>query len=108
MISEPLPWRVRAWAVENDEGLLGIGGFAYQPNDTIAAFVLKRPEAEKYPVALHRAGLMAMAEAKRLGYRRVVALADKANEAAERWLERLGFHQVTVDGEQAWVWEADR
>jgi RimJ/RimL family protein N-acetyltransferase len=108
MISEPLPWRVRAWAVECDEELLGIGGFAYQPNDTIAAFVLKRPGAERYPLALHRAGLMAMAEAKRLGYRRVVALADKTNEAAERWLKRLGFREVMVDSEQAWVWEADR
>jgi RimJ/RimL family protein N-acetyltransferase len=108
MINEPLPWRVRAWAVELDGELLGIGGFAYQPNDTIAAFVLKKPGAEKYAVSLHRAGLMAMAEAKRLGYRRVVALADKTNEAAERWLERLGFQQVMVDNEQAWVWEAER
>jgi RimJ/RimL family protein N-acetyltransferase len=108
MINEPLPWRVRAWAVERDGELLGIGGFAYQPNDTIAAFVLKKAGAERYRVALHRAGLMAMAEAKRLGYRRIVALADKTNEAAERWLERLGFREVMVDSEQAWVWEAGR
>lgn len=106
MINEPLPWRVRAWAVEDDGKLLGIGGFAYQPNDTIAAFVLKKPGAEKYAVSLHRAGLMAMREAKRLGYRRIVALAEQTNEAAERWLERLGFKQVMVDKETAWVWEA--
>jgi RimJ/RimL family protein N-acetyltransferase len=49
-----------------------------------------------------------MAEAKRLGYRRIVALADETNEAAERWLSRLGFKQVMVEGEQAWVWEASR
>jgi RimJ/RimL family protein N-acetyltransferase len=106
MIDEPLPWRVRAWAVEDDGKLLGIGGFAYQPNDTIAAFVLKKPGAEKYAVSLHRAGLMAMREAKRLGYRRIVALAEQTNEAAERWLERLGFREVMVDSEKAWVWEA--
>jgi RimJ/RimL family protein N-acetyltransferase len=106
MIDEPLPWRVRAWAVEHDGKLLGIGGFAYQPNDTIAAFVLKKPGAEKYAVSLHRAGLMAMREAKRLGYRRIVALAEQTNEAAERWLERLGFKEVMVDSEKAWVWEA--
>lgn len=86
--------------------MLGIGGFAYQPNDTIAAFVLKKPGAEKYAVSLHRAGLMAMREAKRLGYRRIVALAEQTNEAAERWLERLGFKQVMVGTEKAWVWEA--
>jgi RimJ/RimL family protein N-acetyltransferase len=106
MINEPLPWRVRAWAVELDGELLGIGGFAYQPNDTIAAFVLKKPGAEKYAVSLHRAGLTAMQEAKRLGYRRIVALAEKTNEAAERWLARLGFKEVMVDEEKAWVWEA--
>jgi hypothetical protein len=51
---------VRAWAVECGGELLGVGGFAYQPNDTIAAFVIKKPGAERYRVALHRAGLMAM------------------------------------------------
>jgi N-acetylglutamate synthase-like GNAT family acetyltransferase len=106
-ISEPLPWRVRAFAVDDDEGkLLGVGGFSYQPNDVIAAFVLKVPGAEKYKVALHRAGLMAMREAREAGYRRVVALAAKTNPAAERWLARLGFKPVIVDNEQAWVWEA--
>lgn len=49
-----------------------------------------------------------MAEARRLGYRRIVALADKNNEASERWLKRFGYQQVMVDGEQAWVWEASR
>jgi N-acetylglutamate synthase-like GNAT family acetyltransferase len=107
LISEPLPYRIRAFAVEDHEGkLLGVGGFAYQPQDTIAAFVLKAPGAERYKVALHRAGLMAMAEAKAAGFRRVVALAEKTNPAAERWLARLGFKQVMVEGEKAWVWEA--
>lgn len=106
LISEPLPYRVRAFAVEDNGKLLGVGGFAYQPNDTIAAFVLKAPGAGRYKVALHRAGLMAMAEARASGFRRVVALAEKTNPAAERWLARLGFKQVMVEGEQAWVWEA--
>jgi RimJ/RimL family protein N-acetyltransferase len=106
MISQSLPWRVRAWAVERSGELLGVGGFAYQPNGVIAAFVLKKPGAEKYRVALHRAGLVAMQEARKLGYRRIVALAEETNEAAERWLARLGFKPVMVDGAQAWVWEA--
>lgn len=106
LIDEPLPYRIRAFAVEDEGRLLGVGGFAYQPNDTIAAFVLKAPGAEKYRIALHRAGLMAMAEARAAGFRRVVALAEQANPAADRWLARLGFKQVLVDGESAWVWEA--
>lgn len=106
LISEPLPYRIRAFAVEDNGKLLGVGGFAYQPNDTIAAFVLKAPGAERYKLALHRAGLMAMEEARQSGFRRVVALAEKTNPAAERWLARLGFKQVMVEGEKAWVWEA--
>lgn len=108
LLDEPLPYRVRAWAVERDGELLGVGGFAYQPRDVIAAFVIKAAGAEKYPVALHRAGLKAMAEARRAGFRRVVALAQLGNEAAERWLARLGFKPLMVDGERAWVWEAGR
>lgn len=107
LINEPLPYRIRAYAVEDNGKLLGVGGFAYQPNDTIAAFVLKAPGAERYKIALHRAGLMVMQDAKRLGYRRIVALADKTNPAAERWLSRLGFKQVMVESEKAWVWEAN-
>lgn len=106
VISEPLPYRVRAYAVEHDGKLLGVGGFAFQPGETIAAFVLKAEGAEKYPVTLHRAGRLAMAEAKRQGYRRVVAMAEQCNPAAERWLARLGFKPVMVDEVQAWVWEA--
>jgi len=106
LISEPLPHRIRAFAVEENGKLLGVGGFVYQPDGTIAAFVLKAPGAEKYRVALHRAGLMAMQEAKKAGFRRVVALAEKTNPAAERWLSRLGFKQVMVEKEKAWIWEA--
>lgn len=106
LISEPLPYRIRAYAVEDNGKLLGVGGFAYQPHDTIAAFVLKAPGSEKYKLALHRAGLMAMREARELGFRRIVALAEKTNPAAERWLARLGFKQVMIEGAKAWVWEA--
>jgi N-acetylglutamate synthase-like GNAT family acetyltransferase len=106
LIDEPLPWRVRALAMEHDGKLLAVGGFAYQPGDVIAAFLLRTPEAAKYKVTLHRAGMVAMKEAKEAGYRRVVALAEKTNPAAERWLARFGFKQVMIDQEKAWVWEA--
>jgi len=105
LIDEPLPYRVKAFAVEDDGKLLGVGGFAYQPGGTIAAFVLKGEGAERYPLALHRAGRYAMSEAQREGFRRVVALAETNNPAAERWLQRLGFELVMTNGERAWVWE---
>lgn len=106
LIDEPLPWRIRAYAIEHDEKVLAVGGFAYQPNDVIAAFLLKADGIEKYPVMLHKAGIRAMLDARKFGYRRIVALAEKTNPAAERWLARFGFRQVMVEGEKAWVWEA--
>lgn len=104
MVAEPLPHRIRAWAVEIDDVLQGIGGLVFMPNDMVAAFVMMKPGAARYKIALHKAGLLAMREAKRLGIPRVVALAQAQNPAAEPWLERLGFRPVSVDGEVAWVW----
>lgn len=102
----PLPHRVRALAVQAGDELLGVGGLVFQPDGTTAAFVVMKPDAAKrYPVALHRAGIRMMGEARRLGIKRVVALAEEFNPAAEPWLERLGFKPVQVDGETAWVWE---
>ncbi len=105
VLDEPLPYRVKAYALEGEDGLLGVGGFAYQPGGVIAAFLLKLPGMEKFPVSLHRAGMQAMQDAKRYGYRRIVALAQQDNPAAERWLKRFGFKQVMIDEKPAWVWE---
>lgn len=106
LIDEKLPYRIRAWAVERDDKVLGVGGFAFQPEGVIAAFVLKADGAEKYPLALHKAGRFAMKEAERSGYRRIVALAEAANPNAEPWLERLGFKLKMVDNVKTWIWEA--
>jgi RimJ/RimL family protein N-acetyltransferase len=46
-----------------------------------------------------------MRELRRSGIRRVVAAADPAQPAAERWLERLGFSPVEVDGTTIYLWQ---
>ena len=96
--------RIRAYSVLIDDVLQGIGGLAFMPSGTVAGFVMMVPGAARYKVALHKAGLMAMREARRLGIDRVVALAEMHNPAAEPWLERLGFRPVPIDGTVAWVW----
>ena len=106
LVETPLPYRVRAFAGVQGDTLLGIGGLAFQPGETVAAFlILACDEARKHKVALHKAGLRTMAEAKRLGIKRVVAVAQQGNPFAEPWLKRLGFEQIMVDGETAWVWQ---
>lgn len=104
MLDEPLPYRCRAFAVEDDGKLLGIGGLAFLPDGTVGAFVHMVEGARRYRIALHKAGLACMAEAKRLGIRRVVALADPSVEPACRWLERLGFGPMVIDGQKVYAW----
>jgi len=106
LIGSPLPYRVRAFAVEEDGQLLGVGGFAYLPDGAIGAFIHQKPGAGRaHPVSIHKAGLRAMIEARRLGFNRVVAMADPGLDAAERWLKRLGFKETLVDGQKVYVWE---
>jgi hypothetical protein len=111
LIGEPLPCRIRAITAvltteegerknsrpssvvrpPSSEKVIGIGGIAFPPDGPVWAFVQQAPEAKKYPVAFHRAGLMAMKMIRESGVREVVATADADNEAAVRWLRRLGF-----------------
>jgi hypothetical protein len=106
VISEPLPFRIKAITAHVDGRVLGIGGLGYLPNGIVGAFVAMNEEGRNYPVAIHRAGLAAMEMIRQSGERRVVAIADHFIPAAERWLERLGFEAVTVDGVTAYIWQA--
>ena len=107
LVDGPLPWRVRATTAEIDGKLLGVGGLAFipgMPPGTAAAFVHATEDAKKYKVAMHRAGIKTLAEAKRLGIRRLVATAEHNNERAIPWLERLGFKKMNTEGEGVWLW----
>jgi hypothetical protein len=106
IIGEPLPFRIKALTAHIDERVLGVGGLGYLPNGIVGAFVGMTEEGRRYPVAIHRAGLAAMKMIRESGEPRVVALADHLIPSAERWLERLGFEAVTVDGITAYVWQA--
>ena len=101
---KPLPARIQGITAEVDGRVLGIGGFSFR-DGAILAFVAMTDEARKYPTAIHRAGLAAMALARREGYPRIVAEAEPGNPAAERWLLRLGFRRTMLMGKDAFVWE---
>lgn len=101
----PRPYRVWAIAAETEGNLLGVGGLAFLPGGTIGCFVHALPEARRYKIAMHRAGLQALQMARSAGFRRMVAMADPNIETAVPWLRRLGFQEMTVDGGQVWVWE---
>jgi len=91
------PYRVLALAGKADGKVIGVGGICMLPNGVRLAFADLAPEAHKYPVALHKAGLAGLAQAKNGGIKRVVATATTI-ESGERWLLRLGFHKEVAPG----------
>lgn len=127
VIGEPLPYRIRAITAVVQGRVIGLGGVAFPPCGPAIAFVQlvpawskperadsdvpqTIPEARHYPVAFHRAGLMAMTMIRAWGIREVVATADAGSAVAVRWLKRLGFEPTgsqPIDGKVLFIWQRD-
>jgi hypothetical protein len=112
VIGEPLPYRIKAITALAGDKVLGIGGLAFPPKGPVMAFVQQNPEAKRYKVSFHRAGLMAMKMAREMKLPRVVATTDADYEAGVRWLRRLGFKEAPaqcqdMDGKRIFVWTCD-
>jgi hypothetical protein len=129
VIGEPLPYRIRAITALVDDRIIGMGGVAFPPQGPAIAFVQlvpsrrnvavspgdgatkSIPEAKRYPVAFHRAGLMAMEMIWASGVAQVVATADADSDVAVRWLKRLGFQPAEgqrIAGKLLFVWDRER
>jgi RimJ/RimL family protein N-acetyltransferase len=96
VIGEPLPFRIRAITVLADDRVIGVGGIAFPPHGPVIAFVQQAADAKNYPVAFHRAGLLAMRMIRDAGIKQVIATTDRESPAAIRWIERLGFVRSTA------------
>jgi hypothetical protein len=130
VIGEPLPCRIRAITALLDDRVIGMGGIALPSRGPAIAFVQFAPsrsirhdahgaedhatagipEARRYPVSLHRAGLMAMAMIRTSGAKRVVATADADSDVAVRWLKRLGFKPTAaqpIEGKLLFRWDRE-
>jgi hypothetical protein len=91
IIGEPLPYRIRAITVLADDRVIGMGGIAFAPHGPVIAFVQQTADAKNYPVAFHRAGLLAMRMIRDAGIMHVIATTDRNSPTAIRWIRRLGF-----------------
>ena len=100
---KPLPYRVRSITGLIDGEVVAVGGIATIPTGGYAVFLMADDKARKKPIALHKAGLRILDEARRLGIRRLVTNKDSHIEAAERWLIRLGFRPIDEEKEM-WEW----
>ncbi len=129
VIGEPLPYRVRAITALIGDRVIGMGGIAFPPCGPAIAFAqfapapsgegtacegehaaTDIPEARRYPVALHRAGLIAMEMIRRSGVRQVIATAEAGSDVAVRWLKRLGFtpaRDQRIEGKLLFVWDRE-
>ena len=98
-------FRLRAWTALHGGRVIGIGGLQVMENGTLIGFVDLTSEMRCYPLSLHRAAVRFMCELRHAGVRKVVAAADPAQAAAERWLDRLGFKPVEVNGIKLFLWQ---
>ena len=80
----------RAWVVENEERVLGIGG-VYYDGDFIIVFSRFEPELEKYPLAKAR-GVKKIMEI--VGDKTCLAIADEKFPESTKLLERIGFKHI--------------
>lgn len=107
VVGEPLPFRIRALTVLDGDRVLGVGGIGFPPNGPVIAFVQQAPDAHKFPVSFHRAGLAAMRMIEESGVAEVISTAELDNPKALAWLERLGFVRQQSIGDRAlFVWRA--
>jgi hypothetical protein len=103
-IGEPLPHRIRAITALIGDRVIAVGGIGYRPDGTVLAFGQFNDEFRKYPVAIHRAGVMGMALIRETGVPMVVAEAQPGNPAAAPWLLRFGFKPIAIAGRTVYVW----
>jgi hypothetical protein len=104
MAEQPLPHRIRAITALLDGEVIGVGGLGYRPDGTVIAFAEISDTLRRFPLAVHRAGVMGMALIKASGAPLVIAEAQPGNPAAERWLLRFGFKPAEICGRKAFVW----
>ena len=80
----------RAWVVENEDRVLGVGG-VYYDGDFIIVFSRSEPELDKYPLAKAR-GLKKIMEI--VGDKTCLAIADEKFPGSTKLLERIGFKHI--------------
>lgn len=108
IVDKPLPHRIRAITALLDGEVIGIGGLGYRPDGTAIAFAEISDTLRKYPLAVHRAGLLGMALIEASGVPMVIAEAQPGNAAAERWLKHFGFEPIELCSRKAFVWRRQR
>ena len=99
------PYRIRAYSGYLGDELIGIGGFAFMPDGTVAAFAKLTDTARQYPMFLHKAGIFVMGKASEFGIRRASTVAQAEIKPARKWLSLLGFQPEIIEDMEIWIWQ---
>lgn len=86
--------RTRSLTARIDGRVVGVGGIGYVRDGSVVCFAFITEELRKNKIALHKAGLKVIADAKRDGIKRLIAQASADVPSAVRWLERYGFKSL--------------
>lgn len=92
-----IPWTFRAYVVEIDGQIMGIGG-VYYDGESIIAFSSIRPELKRHKVTILKGARKVMGL---VNGRACLAIASKDHAGSERLLEHLGFERV---GDRVFRW----
>jgi hypothetical protein len=84
---------IKGYAGVHDGEVIAVGGVIYQQG-RIYAFLDLKPEARKFPVTIHRAGLGVVQMIREARYPHVFLTRNENEPNADRWLSRLGFERV--------------
>ena len=82
---------IRAMAGELDGRIVGLGGLVFHQGRWLG-FVDLLPEARPHKIAIARAAIRFLEEARRDGIKFIYVEADLNEPTALRWLTSLGFH----------------
>jgi hypothetical protein len=91
---------MRAWVIENEEELLGIGGFLFHKNG-LCFFVKTKTNCPKK--LLWKASKLVMQEGAKYGLP-IMAIRDSEVESSARYLTKLGFSfSHSYNNEEIWL-----
>jgi len=96
-----VPSTMKAVAVLDGETIVAIGGIAHEKG-VIKMFMDMQDEAVNYPVTLVKAARKVMQIARESGYRLIYAQASDELISAPRFLQRLGFEPMNIEGIYQW------
>lgn len=104
----PLPFRTKFITLLVDGEIIGVGGLVFRPDGTVWIAAYLTPAARRARVALHKAGLAVMREARARGLKRLYAVADATAPRAEAWMIRCGLTPTEIfdNGQRVFMWTA--